>query len=137
MGTHYANPAPLVDLVDHRLGAIEAQGARPLRGMRILAPDGLVLGLKIDNGEMFERLLQEDTVALSPGDLFVLFTDGMSEAMNSADECFGETRLGELVMEHLQKLDQVAYVRFASVYRKFKDVTEFMDELKGLSGEEE
>lgn len=41
--------------------------------------------------------------------------------------------LGEQVMEELQEVDQVAYVRFASVYRKFKDVTEFMDELKGLS----
>lgn len=41
--------------------------------------------------------------------------------------------LGEQVMEELQQVDQVAYVRFASVYRKFQDVTEFMDELKGLS----
>jgi serine phosphatase RsbU (regulator of sigma subunit) len=68
--------------------------------VQILAPDGLVLGLKIDNGEMFERLLQEDTVSLAPGDLVVLFTDGMSEAMNAADECFGETRLGELIHQH-------------------------------------
>jgi phosphoserine phosphatase RsbU/P len=73
-------------------------GAPP--GVQILAPDGMVLGLKIDNGEMFERLLQEDTVSLGAGDLFVLFTDGISEAMNLADECFGETRLGELVDEH-------------------------------------
>jgi len=36
------------------------------------------------------------------------------------------------VMEHLQKLDQVAYVRFASVYRQFKDINQFMDEVKGL-----
>ena len=35
-------------------------------------------------------------------------------------------------MEHLQKLDQVAYVRFASVYRQFKDIAQFMDEVKGL-----
>lgn len=40
--------------------------------------------------------------------------------------------LGERVMEELEKIDQVAYVRFASVYRQFQDVTEFMDELKGL-----
>ncbi len=40
--------------------------------------------------------------------------------------------LGEMVMEQLQKLDQVAYVRFASVYRQFKDITQFMDEVKGL-----
>ncbi len=37
-----------------------------------------------------------------------------------------------MVMEHLQKLDQVAYVRFASVYRQFKDINQFMDEVKGL-----
>ena len=45
--------------------------------------------------------------------------------------------LGELVMEHLQKLDQVAYVRFASVYRQFKDISQFMDEVKGLIKEGE
>jgi transcriptional repressor NrdR len=45
--------------------------------------------------------------------------------------------LGEVVMEHLQKLDQVAYVRFASVYRQFKDISQFMDEVKGLIKEGE
>jgi serine phosphatase RsbU (regulator of sigma subunit) len=70
------------------------------RNVKILAPDGLVLGLKIDNGEMFERLLQEDSLPLGPGDLFLLFTDGISEAMSPADECFGENRLGELIAEH-------------------------------------
>lgn len=40
--------------------------------------------------------------------------------------------LGERVMEGLQEVDEVAYVRFASVYRQFKDVTEFMNELRGL-----
>lgn len=40
--------------------------------------------------------------------------------------------IGEWVMEDLPKLDEVAYVRFASVYRQFKDVNEFMDELKTL-----
>jgi serine phosphatase RsbU (regulator of sigma subunit) len=70
------------------------------RAVRILAPDGLVLGLKIDNGEMFERLLKEEQLPIAPGDLFVLFTDGMSEAMNASDECFGEGRLGELIAQH-------------------------------------
>jgi len=40
--------------------------------------------------------------------------------------------LGEFLMERLRELDQVAYVRFASVYRRFEDVEEFMSELKGL-----
>jgi serine phosphatase RsbU (regulator of sigma subunit) len=77
-----------------------AANGRGACGVQILAPDGLVLGLKIDNGEMFSKLLQEDTLPLVPGDLFVLFTDGISEAMNPADECFGETRLGELIDAH-------------------------------------
>ena len=42
------------------------------------------------------------------------------------------TRIGEWIMEALPELDEVAYVRFASVYRQFKDVNEFMDELKGF-----
>ncbi|HID94660.1 MAG TPA: transcriptional repressor NrdR [Candidatus Latescibacteria bacterium] len=41
-------------------------------------------------------------------------------------------KIGELVMKRLKILDEVAYVRFASVYRKFKDKTEFMEELKQL-----
>ena len=42
--------------------------------------------------------------------------------------------IGELVMDQLHIIDQVAYVRFASVYRQFKDINQFMKELKGLLG---
>jgi len=45
--------------------------------------------------------------------------------------------IGEKVMEELHRLDGVAYVRFASVYRQFKDIQEFMDELKDLLGNKE
>ncbi|MHC1721324.1 MAG: transcriptional regulator NrdR [Clostridiaceae bacterium] len=40
--------------------------------------------------------------------------------------------IGELIMEHLKKIDEVAYVRFASVYRQFKDVNTFLEEIKNL-----
>ena len=43
--------------------------------------------------------------------------------------------LGELVMDHLKALDQVAYVRFASVYRSFEDLSEFRDEIERLEAE--
>ena len=43
--------------------------------------------------------------------------------------------LGELVMDHLKQLDQVAYVRFASVYRKFQDIAEFRDAIELLEAE--
>ena len=41
-------------------------------------------------------------------------------------------RLGELVMEHLRELDEVAFVRFASVYRQFKDASDFFEELRPI-----
>jgi transcriptional repressor NrdR len=50
----------------------------------------------------------------------------------SSDRERTTTEIGELLMAELKKLDKVAYVRFASVYSDFKDVKEFMDELKGL-----
>ncbi len=46
------------------------------------------------------------------------------------------SRIGELVMERLKAMDDVAYVRFASVYRQFKDVGQFMEELKDILGKE-
>jgi serine phosphatase RsbU (regulator of sigma subunit) len=70
------------------------------REAQILVPDGMVVGLKLDNGEMFDRLLEEETIPLQPGDLYLFFTDGISEAMNVRDELFGETRLGQLVETH-------------------------------------
>jgi transcriptional repressor NrdR len=42
------------------------------------------------------------------------------------------SEIGRMAMDELRKLDQVAYVRFASVYRQFKDIAEFMEELQGL-----
>ena len=44
-------------------------------------------------------------------------------------------RIGELTMEELKKIDEVAYIRFASVYRQFADVESFLDELKTLVGD--
>ena len=52
------------------------------------------------------------------------------DIFDSADREISSTRIGEIVMENLKNLDAVAYVRFASVYREFKDVSTFMDELK-------
>ena len=51
---------------------------------------------------------------------------------NSLDREVTSTKIGELVMDKLKNLDEVAYVRFASVYRQFKDISTFMDELNKL-----
>ncbi|MFA5063540.1 MAG: transcriptional regulator NrdR [Candidatus Omnitrophota bacterium] len=53
-----------------------------------------------------------------------------------SDREVSSERIGELVMEKLKFLDDVAYVRFASVYRQFKDVGQFMVELKDILGKE-
>lgn len=53
-----------------------------------------------------------------------------------SDREVSSSRIGELVMEKLKALDDVAYVRFASVYRQFKDVGQFMEELKGILSKE-
>ena len=52
------------------------------------------------------------------------------EIFNTEEKEISSTKIGEIVMNHLKDLDAVAYVRFASVYREFKDVSTFMDELK-------
>ena len=52
--------------------------------------------------------------------------------LNSMEREVTSTEIGTLAMEELKKIDDVAYVRFASVYREFKDITSFMDELKTL-----
>ena len=57
------------------------------------------------------------------------------KAYNSYDQEISSQVLGEMVMDGLKDLDEVAYVRFASVYRQFRDIQTFMDELSKLLGE--
>jgi serine phosphatase RsbU (regulator of sigma subunit) len=81
---------------------IRVPGAAPagLRKAELISPDGLVLGLKIDDGAMFDGMIEEVIVPLSPGDLIVFFTDGISETMNMAFDCYGETRLAKVLEQY-------------------------------------
>lgn len=56
---------------------------------------------------------------------------------NSYEKEITSAQIGEMVMEKLKNVDEVAYVRFASVYRQFKDINTFMDELKKLLNDNE
>ena len=58
-------------------------------------------------------------------------------AANSLQEEITTRQIGEMVMEELRKLDEVAYIRFASVYRSFTDIPTFMNELKALVDKDE
>ena len=57
------------------------------------------------------------------------------ELQNSLDREVSSQKIGELVMERLKGVDEVSYVRFASVYRQFKDINTFMEELNKLLAE--
>ena len=58
----------------------------------------------------------------------------LRELDNENDREVPSAAIGEKVMERLEKLDEVAYIRFASVYRRFKDVNQFLTEVKGIIG---
>lgn len=59
--------------------------------------------------------------------------DGIeNEIFNFAEKEISSQRIGEIVMKRLKQLNPVAYVRFASIYREFKDVNTFMDEIKKI-----
>ena len=72
---------------------------------------------------------------VSIDDLDRLVDDIEATLHNSLDREVSSVKIGELAMEKLRKIDEVAYVRFASVYRQFKDINTFMAELTALLNE--
>ena len=58
-----------------------------------------------------------------------------NQVQNRVEQEVQAQDIGDMVMESLKKVDEVAYVRFASVYREFKDISTFMSELKKLVAE--
>ncbi|MBQ1704525.1 MAG: transcriptional repressor NrdR [Clostridia bacterium] len=87
---------------------------------------------KILNGLL--RACEKRPVSLET--LEKVVTDIEQNLLNSMDREIPSERVGELVMEELKHVDQVAYVRFASVYRQFKDIDSFMEELNKLLASE-
>jgi transcriptional repressor NrdR len=78
----------------------------------------------------FERALQKRPVASSDVDHAV--REVVDDLRRSGEREVPSRQVGELVMRELKKLDQVAYVRFASVYRRFEDVQAFREEIEKL-----
>ena len=77
------------------------RGEAGLDGIRVLAPSGIVVGLRIPGAtEKFADLLEEERIDLQKGDVLVLYTDGITEAMDSGSDLFGDARLGRLIGEH-------------------------------------
>lgn len=69
-------------------------------------------------------------------ELEAVVLDIEKQLYNSMEREITSKQIGEMVMERLRELDEVAYVRFASVYRQFKDINTFMEELKKLLNEQ-
>lgn len=61
-----------------------------------------------------------------------LVDDVAKELQNQMEAEVSSLRIGEMVLSRLRELDEVAYVRFASVYRQFRDISEFSEEIQGL-----
>ncbi len=70
-------------------------------------------------------------------DMDKIVSDVEKKVFNSLDQEITSTQIGEMIMDRLKDLDQVAYVRFASVYRQFGDINTFMNELTQLLKKDE
>jgi sigma-B regulation protein RsbU (phosphoserine phosphatase) len=67
----------------------------------VIVPGGMVLGLRIPGAsERFDQMLEEHTQPIGPGDVVVLYTDGITEAMNERGDLFGDAALAEVVAHH-------------------------------------
>lgn len=101
----------------------------------------LVIVKKDDNREAYDRSKIETGVLrachkrpVSTDRIEDLVDEVEADILNRGDKEISSRVVGELVMNKLKDLDAVAYVRFASVYREFKDINTFMDELKKCWG---
>ena len=97
----------------------------------------LIVIKKDDNREPYDRSKIERGIVRSCHKRPVSYDQIVStveeieaEIFNKEEKEISSNEIGEIVMDKIKELDQVAYVRFASVYREFKDVNTFMDELK-------
>ncbi|MDE5825823.1 MAG: transcriptional regulator NrdR [Lachnospiraceae bacterium] len=97
----------------------------------------LIIVKKDDNREAYDRLKIETGVLrachkrpVSTDRIELLVDEVEADVLNRGEKEISSRIIGELVMNKLKDLDAVAYVRFASVYREFKDINTFMDELK-------
>ena len=99
----------------------------------------LIIIKKDNNREQYDRSKIEGGVLralhkrpVSMDQITKLIDEVEVELFNREEKEIQSTVIGELLMDKLKDLDQVAYVRFASVYREFKDVNTFMDEIKKI-----
>ena len=90
---------------------------------------------QFDRGKVLSGLLKAaEKRPVSTSQLEKIVDEVEKNVQDSLDRELSVTDIGKIIMRRLKALDKVAYVRFASVYLEFADVSEFMDELRGLVG---
>ena len=99
----------------------------------------LIIIKKDNNRETYDRAKIEAGILrachkrpVSANQITKLVEEVETQIFNMEEKEISSSKIGELVMSKLKDMDAVAYVRFASVYREFKDVNTFMDEIKKL-----
>ena len=91
---------------------------------------------KFDRNKVLTSIMSAcDKRQVSRMEMERIVNDIEQQLQNSFENEIPSSYVGELVMASLKKLDEVAYIRFASVYRKFKDINDFIEELQRLQSE--
>ena len=96
-----------------------------------MVKDSHLMGLSLKGGML--RALEKRP--LSAEEVDGVFGSILTEIRQLGEREIASRQLGEIVMRNLKRVDQVAYVRFASVYRDFQDIKEFAEEISSLSKE--
>lgn len=87
-----------------------------------------------DRNKLLRSIIRAcDKRQVSQDQMEAIATDIQTQLQNSLQSEVTSTFIGELVMEKLKEIDEVAYIRFASVYRSFKDISQFLDEISNLN----
>ena len=87
-----------------------------------------------DRNQLLRSIIRAcDKRQVSQDQMEAIATDIQTQLQNSLQSEVTSTFIGELVMEKLKEIDEVAYIRFASVYRSFKDISQFLDEISNLN----
>ncbi len=103
--------------------------------LRVIKRDGR--HEELDRTKLLSGLLRAcEKRPVSASQIEIMVSNIMNELEAEFEREVPSTAIGKKVMDNLEKIDEVAYIRFASVYRRFKDVNQFLSEVEGLIGRE-
>jgi serine phosphatase RsbU (regulator of sigma subunit) len=87
------------------------------------------IGVGLENGEIFDQTIDSVNITLSPGDWIIFYTDGFTEAMNSAKQQYGEERLFQIIKEHLDASSELMISNIIENIQQFTAGAEMHDDM--------